>query len=452
MTLHAAVILAAGQGTRMKSQLPKVLHRICGREMVGLVVDTAQRANLGPIVIVVPDRPAIIRDALGDSVIYAEQSQPLGTGHALLQARSALNGADNVVVLAGDVPLIQHDTLCKMLELHTQKQACVTLLTSTLTNPDGLGRIVRTASGEINAIVEESEADENILALSEINAGIYCFRTSWLWDALSSLGPSPKGEIFLTDLVSLAVNQGLLVECVRSQDAHETLGVNNRVQLAQAESVLRRRIREHWMMQGVTLIDPDSVYIDANVELGQDTVVLPNTHIINGSRIGKGCEIGPNSIVAESVIADNCRVTASVVEGAVLEDGVDIGPFSHMRPGAVLKKNVHIGNYVEVKNSTVGEDTKSGHFSYIGDATVGANTNIGAGTVTCNWDGEHHHRTTIGENVFIGCDTMLVAPVEIGDGSKTGAGAVVNKNVPPNTTVVGVPAKELKKKNGNQNN
>lgn len=436
----------------MKSQLPKVLHRICGREMVGLVVDTAQRANLGPIVIVVPDRPAIIRDALGDSVTYAEQSQPLGTGHALLQARSTLNDADNVVVLAGDVPLIQHDTLCKMLELHTQKQAYVTLLTSTLTNPDGLGRIVRTASGEINAIVEESEADENILALSEINAGIYCFRTSWLWDALSSLGPSLKGEIFLTDLVSLAVNQGLLVECVRSQDAHETLGVNNRVQLAQAESVLRRRIREHWMMQGVTLIDPDSVYIDANVELGQDTVVLPNTHITNGSRIGKGCEIGPNSIVAESVIADNCRVTASVVEGAVLEDGVDIGPFSHMRPGAVLKKNVHIGNYVEVKNSTVGEDTKSGHFSYIGDATVGANTNIGAGTVTCNWDGEHHHRTTIGENVFIGCDTMLVAPVEIGDGSKTGAGAVVNKNVPPNTTVVGVPAKELKKKNGNQNN
>lgn len=446
MTTHAAAILAAGKGTRMKSQTPKVLHRICGMEMVSLVIDNASATNLSPVAVVVPQDSRLIRETLGSKVIYAEQSEPLGSGHALLQARTALRDADNIVVVYGDMPLIHPETISEMVRLHDDKEACITLLTSTLAKPDGFGRVLRSSSGSITRIVEESEADESTLAIAEVNCGVYCFRATWLWENLASLPPSPRGEIFLTDLIDRAVQQGLSVESVLSHDADETIGINNRVQLAEAEAVLRQRIRVRWMLNGVTMPDPASVYIGASVELGEDTTVLPNTHIIGRSRIGANCEIGPNSIVEDSTIGNSCKIKASFIEGSTLGEGVDVGPFSHIRPGTHLESDVHIGNFAEVKNSHLGPGTKSGHFSYIGDAQLGANVNIGAGTVTCNFDGDDKNQTTIGDDAFIGSDTMLVAPIDIGARASTGAGSVVTKDVPPDMVAIGMPARTLPKK------
>jgi bifunctional UDP-N-acetylglucosamine pyrophosphorylase/glucosamine-1-phosphate N-acetyltransferase len=319
-------------------------------------------------------------------------------------------------------------------------------LTSTLAKPDGFGRVLRSSSGSITGIIEESEADESMLAITEVNCGVYCFRATWLWENLASLPPSPRGEIFLTDLIARAVQQGLPVESVLSHDADETIGINNRVQLAEAEAVLRQRIRARWMLNGVTMSDPASVYIGASAELGEDTTVLPNTHIIGRSRIGANCEIGPNSIIEDSTIGNSCKIIASFIEGSTLGEGVDVGPFSHIRPGTHLESDVHIGNFAEVKNSHLGPGTKSGHFSYIGDAKLGANVNIGAGTVTCNFDGDGKNQTTIGDDAFIGSDTMLVAPVEIGARASTGAGSVVTRDVPPDMVAIGMPARTLPKK------
>ncbi len=446
MTTHAAAILAAGKGTRMRSQTPKVLHRICGMEMVSLVINTAKATNLSPVAVVVPQDSRLIRETLGSKVIYAEQSEPLGSGHALLQARTALRDADNIVVVYGDMPLIQPETIGEMVMLHDEKEACITLLTSTLVNPDDFGRVLRSSSGSITGIVEMSEADEPTLAITEVNCGVYCFRAAWLWENLASLPPSPRGEIFLTDLIARAVQQGMLVESVLSHDANEIIGINNRVQLAEAEAVLRQRIRARWMLNGVTMPDPASVYIGASAELGEDTTVLPNTHIIGRSHIGANCEIGPNSIVEDSTIGNSCKIIASFVEGSTLSEGVDVGPFSHIRPGTHLESDVHIGNFAEVKNSHLGPGTKSGHFSYIGDAQLGANVNIGAGTVTCNFDGDDKNQTTIGDDAFIGSDTMLVAPVDIGARASTGAGSVVTRDVPPDMVAIGMPARTLPKK------
>ena len=441
MTTHAAVVLAAGDGARMKSNTPKVLHRICGEPMVSLAVASARGAGLDRIVVVVPQDSQPIMDVLGAGVQYAHQTAPLGTGHALLQSRPGLEDVANVVVLLGDVPLVRPPTLSKLVRLHNEREACITILTATGANADGLGRVVRSRSGSIVAIVEESEADESILTLTESNSGVYCFQSHWLWDNLPGISPSANGEVFLTDLVAEASAQGMPIESVEAEDVDETLGVNTRVHLAQAEAVMRQRIRTRCMLEGVTIPDPPSVFIDADVELGQDSTVLPNTHITGRTQIGLGCEIGPNSIVSDCAIGNDSKVLSSVVEGSVLEDEVAVGPFSHIRPGSRLEKGVRVGNYAEVKNSRLGRGTKTGHFSFIGDADVGANVNIGAGTVTCNYDGEKKNPTTIGDDAFIGCDSMLVAPINIGQGSVTGAGSVITKDVPPGALVKGVPAR-----------
>ena len=430
----------------MKSQVPKVLHRICGRELVGLVVDSAKQAGLDSIVVVVPPDSQSITDSLGNGVTYAVQSEPLGSGHALLQARPILADVEHVLVLSGDVPLIHHETMSNLVRLHVESEAGITLLTSTPSNPDGLGRVVRSSTGDITAIVEEADADEAILEIAEVNSGAYCFRAAWLMENLGNLSPSSRGEIFLTDIFAVACEQGVKIESMQSQDPHETLGVNTRVQLAEAEAVLRRRVLQRWMLHGVTMPDPASVYIDVTANLGQDTVVLPNTHITGGSRIGVRCQIGPNSIVRDSTVGDGSTINSSVVECAILDSGVDVGPFSHIRPGSHLESGVHIGNFAEVKNSRLGAGTKSGHFSYIGDADLGANVNVGAGTVTCNYDGDEKHRTIIGADAFIGSDSMLVAPINIGARASTGAGSVVTKDVPPDSIALGAPARVLPKK------
>ena len=332
--------------------------------------------------------------------------------------------------------------VARLMQRHAQMEACVTIITSQRSNPDGMGRILRDDSGGITAIIEERHADSDTLAIREVNSGFYCFRAPWLWENLQKLAPAPNGELLLTDLIQAAAVQGQSVESITSDDPHETMGVNNRVQLAEAETIMSQRIRERWMLGGVTIPDASSVYIDCDAEIGQDTIVLPNTHITGQTVIGSSCKIGPNAIIDNSTIGDECTITSSVVRDSSLESNVDVGPFSHIRGGAHIESGVHIGTSAEVKNSRLGRGTKRGHFSYMGDATLGANVNIGAGAITCNFDGREKHETVVGNDAFIGSDTMLVAPVRIGDGAATGAGAVVTKDVPANTLVVGVPARE----------
>ncbi len=445
MTAYAGVVLAAGRGTRMKSSIPKVLHRICGREMVRLTVDCVADAGLSPIVVVTPPSGDAIRAVLGNNVVYVEQDEPLGSGHALLQARSVVGPDSGLFVINGDVPLVTPGSVRSLVAAHRQRGAAIAILTATVSKPDGLGRVLRSDEGAVTAVVEEWEADDAALSVSEINVGAYCFSTQWLWESLSGLPASSNGEVPLTGLVELAVTQGRTVETVPA-DAGEAMGVNTRVHLAEAEAVLRQRIREHWMLRGVSMPDPSVVYVDGDAEIGEDTTIHPNTHIRGRSRIGRDCEIGPNSVVDDSMVGDGCRVVSSVIEASTIEDRVEIGPFSRVRDGSRLMDGVYLGNYAEVKSSLLDRGTKVSHFSYVGDARVGSNVNIGAGTVTCNYDGVEKSRTVIGDDAFIGSDSMLVAPVNIGARAATGAGSVVTRDVPPNHQAVGVPARVRRKR------
>lgn len=428
-------------GTRMKSSTPKSLHRVCGIEMLLHVIDAIRDIGIGRIAVVVPRDSGPFRSALGDSVLYATQTEPLGTGHALLQARSVLNDANNILVLYGDTPLILSTTIDRLAQRHSSTGAHATVITSHSAEPQGMGRVVRNEDGEITAIIEERDADADTLAISEVNSGFYCFRAPWVWQNLERLTPAPNGELLLTDLIRAATSNGLKVSSITSDDPVESMGVNNRIQLTQAEAVMRQRILEHWMLNGVTVPDISSVYIDRAAALGQDTTVLPNTHILGQTTVGAGCTIGPNAIIENSTIGDECEVISSVIRDSTLDSSVDVGPFSHIRGGSHIGSGVHIGTSAEVKNSRLGRGTKMGHFSYMGDATLGTDVNIGAGAITCNFDGVSKHETVIGKDAFIGSDTMLVAPVFIGEGAATGAGAVVTKDVPAGSTVMGVPAR-----------
>ena len=446
MSTKAAVILAAGKGVRMRSGLSKVLHKICGKELARHVVDSAKAAGYDRIVVIVsPSNEAPVRELLGDSVEYAVQAEMLGTGHAAFQARDLLRNVETVAVLNGDVPLVRPETLRSLLEHHESMGSCATLLTAH-GDTSGLGRVVRDSSGAITEIVEDRDADEQVKAIGEVNVGSYCFNGSWLWEALDAVEPSDSGEYYLPAVIGMAVEQGEPPESIEVDDPAEALGINDRVQLSEAETHLRERIRLHWMRNGVTMPDSGTVYIDADVSLGQDTTVLPNTHITGATSVAERCVIGPNSIVDGAQIGSECRVWSSVVEGSELEAGVRVGPYTHVRPGSRIAEGVVLGNFAEVNRSTVGRNSKAAHFSYLGDAEVGEDVNIGAGTVTVNYDGESKQPTRIGDGAFIGCDTMLVAPVQVGDGAQTAAGAVVTKDVPPDAMAVGVPAR-VKSKN-----
>ena len=339
------------------------------------------------------------------------------------------------------MPLLTVETLRRIVERQQQNPGPITMLTFVADDPRGFGRVIRDESGAVIKIVEEAVATPEQLAVRELNTAAYCFDAAWLWSHVGQIPLSlPKEEYYLTDLVEMAVAEGLRVEAVITPDATETLGINTRVHLAEAERVLRQRINERWMLAGVTLVDPATVYIEPGVTIGRDTVVWPNTHLRGQTTIGEHCHIGPNTIVVDCHIGDRCRALASVLESAVMEDEADIGPFGHLRKGARLCKGAHMGNFGEMKNSILGPGAKMGHFSYLGDTEVGAGANIGAGTITCNYDGERKHKTVIEEGAFIGSDTMLVAPVRVGKRAKTGAGAVVTHDVPDDALAYGVPA------------
>jgi bifunctional UDP-N-acetylglucosamine pyrophosphorylase/glucosamine-1-phosphate N-acetyltransferase len=443
MSKIAAVILAAGQGTRMKSSRPKVLHPVGGRPMVLWSVDKARASGAEEVVLVVGEGAEAVKETAGDEVRYVFQEEQLGTGHAALQAREALAGkADTVFVLYGDMPTLRTETLQRLIQRHEERKPAVTMLSVTSEDSMGFGRVVRDEAGNVRAIVEEAVAGPEILAIEELNCGVYCFDAPWLWERLPDVPVTqPKGEYYLTDMIGLAVEDGRTVEAVTIRDVEEVQGINTRVHLARAEGILRERINEEIMLSGVTLIDPATTYIEAGVRVGRDTVIYPNTHLQGETVIGEECVIGPNTIVRDTRVGDRCEITASVLEEAVLEDDVDIGPFGHLRPGAHLGQGVHMGNFGEVKNSYLAPGTKMGHFSYLGDAELGEDVNVGAGTITCNYDGQRKHPTVIEERVFIGSGAMLVAPVRVGKGAKIGAGAVVTRDVPEESLAYGVPAR-----------
>jgi bifunctional UDP-N-acetylglucosamine pyrophosphorylase/glucosamine-1-phosphate N-acetyltransferase len=442
----AVVILAAGQGTRMKSSRPKVLHRLGGQPLVEYALAAAQSLTDQRPVLVIGHGADAVRAALGERVTYVTQAEQLGTGHAVQQAAPLLKGrSDYVVVTYSDMPLIRVESLHALAETQARNPGPLTMLTVISEGLRDFGRVVRSPDGPVHAIVEETQATPEQKRIAELNAGAYCFKADWLWDALPRLPLSPKGEYYLTDLVHLAVADGGRVEAVTIADETEVIGINTRAQLAEAEAALRQRVNERWMAEGVTLIDPATTYIEPSAQLGRDTVVMPNTHIQGRSLIGEDCVIGPNTILRDTTIGDRCQVECSVLEGAFLADEVTMGPFARLRPGARLERGVRMGNFGEVKNSTLGPGTHMGHFSYVGDATIGEHVNIGAGTITCNYDGVKKSRTVIEDHAFIGSDTMLVAPVTVGAHARTGAGAVVTKDVPPDSLAVGMPARVIRR-------
>jgi len=442
-----AVLLAAGQGTRMKSNLPKVLHPVAGKPMIWHALQAISQSTTEKPIVVVGHGAEEVTKYLGDSSQPVLQEPQLGTGHAVMQAESLLKGkTDLVVVCYSDMPLLRGETLQKLVETQKNNKGPISMLTVVADDPRGFGRVIRKADGTVDAVVEEYVASPEQLRVKELNVGGYCFDANWLWDALHRIPKnSKKGEYYLTDTVELASRDGLPVQATVMDDVEETIGVNTRVHLAEVEVAMHRRINQQHMLNGVTMIDPASTYIEIGVEIGKDTVIMPNTYLHGKTEIGEGNVIGPNSIIYDSKVGNHCKVLASVMESAVIEDHVDMGPFARLRKGAHLGSHVHMGNFGEVKDSHLSDGVKMGHFSYIGNAQIGANTNIGAGTITCNYDGEKKHATEIGEDVFIGSDTMLVAPLTIGAGARTGAGSVVTKNVAEDTLVVGVPARAIKK-------
>lgn len=447
-----AVILAAGKGTRMKSALHKVLHPLRGKTIIQHGLDIANASGLltrKPVVVIGHDAEAV-RGAIGQQAVCVLQEQQLGTGHALMMAQDEaelLGGQSQVICMYGDMPLLRPETIRKVIDARTRYGAAIAMLTVTVDNPRGFGRVLRNPSGQITAIIEEVDCTPEQLRSRELNVGVYCFDGEWLWNALSRIKPNPrKAEYFLTDTVELANKDGRPVVGVATDDIDETIGINTRVDLADADAAMRKRINRAHMLNGVTITDPSAVYIDADVSIGRDSVILPNTHILRGTKIGDGCVIGPNSLLDAATIGDRCEIRQSVIRESQVDEDSDVGPWSHLRNGAHVLAGGHIGNFGEVKNSTLGRGVKQGHFSYLGDATLGENVNIGAGAITCNFNGKTKNPTRIGDGAFIGSDTLLVAPVRVGDGARTGAGSVVTRDVPAGETHVGAPAKKLERK------
>lgn len=439
------LILAAGKGTRMKSDLPKVLHRVNGVPMVKKIIEVLNKLNPQENILILGHEKEMILDTLGD-VQYVVQEEQLGTGHAIMMAEEKLKNYDgDIMVVCGDTPLLTAETLQKMHEKHRISGAATTILTSVVENPYGYGRIVK-KNDLVKAIVEEKEAGEEEKKIREINAGVYCFDSKKLFEALGKIEKHvEKNEYYLTDVIGVHVKEDEKVETYILENNEEVLGVNSKVQLAEAEKVLRNRKNIELMENGVVLIDPQNVYIEDSVEIGADTVIYPGALLQGETVVGKNCEITGNTRILDSKIGNNVIIQSSVIKESVLESGVTIGPFAHVRPKTHLKENVHLGNFVEVKKSVLEPGVKAGHLTYLGDAEIGENTNIGAGTITCNYDGKNKHKTKVGRDVFIGSDSMLVAPLEIGDRALTGAGSVITKNIPSNALGVSRSKQMIKK-------
>ncbi|MHC5251719.1 bifunctional UDP-N-acetylglucosamine diphosphorylase/glucosamine-1-phosphate N-acetyltransferase GlmU [Listeria kieliensis] len=439
MTKQYAVVLAAGQGTRMKSKLYKVLHPVCGKPMVEHVVDQIRRLNVDKIVTIVGHGAEDVRTHLEGKSEFVKQEEQLGTAHAVLQAEELLANLDGTtIVVCGDTPLIESDTIGALVKYHSEKRAKATILTTTLDNPTGYGRIIRDDLGIVEKIVEQKDATEKEQRVQEINTGTYCFDNRALFNALSKVSnDNAQGEYYLPDVIKILKDEDEVVAAYRMANFEESLGVNDRVALAEAARLMRHRINERHMRNGVTLIDPASTYIDVDVEIGQDTVIEANVTLRGKTKVGCDCVISNGSVFDNAEIGDRVHVRSSEIEDSKVEDDVTIGPFAHLRPGSEIKTGVKIGNYVETKKAVIGEGTKLPHFIYMGDAEVGKNVNVGCGTISVNYDGFNKFKTKIGDNVFVGCNSNLVAPVEIADNTYIAAGSTITDDVPEDALAIG---------------
>jgi bifunctional UDP-N-acetylglucosamine pyrophosphorylase/glucosamine-1-phosphate N-acetyltransferase len=421
----------------MKSALPKPLHPLCGLPLTRHVIRVCREVGIERIVVVIGHEADKVRQGLGSDVEYAVQEQQLGTGHAAMCARSVLadfNG--NLLVLAGDVPLLRAETLRSLMDALDTKCSAA-MLTATLDDPTGYGRVIRKEDGSVSRIVEQRDATPEEAAIKEWNPSIYCFRSEQLFDRLARVkADNAQGEQYLTDVIGLATADGDRIAAVPVADAREVLGVNTRVELAEVAAIMRARILRDLMLSGVTVVDPRSTYVDVTVTVGRDTTLEPQTHLVGDCTVGEGCVIGPMTVLQDVTVGDRSAVVQSRVCGSVIGSDVRVGPFANVRPGSRIHDGARIGDFVEIKNAEIGEGVAASHLSYIGDADVGAHTNIGAGTITCNYDGYHKHRTVIGERAFIGSHSTLVAPVEVGAGAMTAAGSVITDDVPPDALAI----------------
>ena len=447
MTGTVAVVLAAGLGTRMKSAQPKVLHELCGRPMLAYVLDAWASTDQGaagpnPIIVYSPTVIALVH-AFADRAEFALQDEPRGTGDALAAALAVLpDDATEILVLSGDVPLVTGADLDAVLDARREDDAAIALASVFAAEPAELGRVVRGEFGTVEGIVEAKDATPEDLAGNEVNAGIYAFDAAWLRRRIGALTPSATtGELYLTDLVRLAREDGRIVSAVAFEDDGRFEGINDRAQLAAAEWSMRVRLNEAHMRAGVTMRDPSTVYLDWTVDLASDVTLEPNVVLRGATSVGEGSIIGSGSQLIDATIGRDARIWASVIESSVVEDEASVGPLSHLRAGTVVGRGAQVGNFAELKNTHLGPDSKQHHVSYLGDAEICERVNIGAGAITANFDGTRKHPTTIGDGAFIGVDTMLIAPIEIGEGARTGAGAVVTRDVPPGKLAVGVPAR-----------
>lgn len=442
----AGIILAAGKGTRMKSDKPKCLHEVCGEPMAGLVARAMRQGGVERIVVVVGHGGQDLVEALGDRYEYAWQRQQMGTGHAAMMASELLSGhAQTVVVSAGDTPLLSELVIRDLIDAHCRSGAKATVATAKLPDPSGYGRIVRRENGSFAKIVEQRDASPTELAVDEVNSGLYAFNAVDLFRLLPTLATdNDQGEYYLTDVLAKLAAEGANVVAHVFDDPTFLLGVNDRWQLAEAEGLLRKRILKGHALNGVTIVDPASTYVGVDVEIGVDTVLEPQTILVGKTTVGSRCRIGPCTKLKHCAIGDDCNIYFSHLAEATLEPSVKVGPYANIRPGTVLGERVKIGNFVEVKNARMGAGAAANHLAYIGDAEVGAKTNIGAGTITCNYDGFNKHRTTIGEGVFIGSNSTLVAPVSIADGAFVAAGSTITRDVPGDALAFGRARQEVK--------
>jgi len=438
MTNRYAVILAAGQGTRMKSKLYKVLHKVCGKPMIQHIMDQLSALDFAKRVTIVGHGAEMVKAQLGDASEYALQEEQLGTGHAVLQAAGLLGNLEGTtVVLCGDTPLITTKTIERLLEHHEQSQSAATVLTACADIPKGYGRIIRSPKGLLERIVEEKDATLEERAITEINSGIYCFDNQKVFSALKKVTiDNVQGEYYLPDVLEILRAQGDTIAAFQADIFEETLGVNDRIALSQAEEIMRRRINAHHMREGVTLIDPERTYISPDVVIGMDTVIYPGCTLSGGTVIGSGCEIGPNTQIGESEIGNNTNIHQSIVNNSQIGQEVNIGPFAHIRPASMIGDRSKVGNFVEIKKSTLGEGSKASHLSYVGDAEIGKNVNLGCGSITVNYDGTHKFLTKIEDGAFIGCNVNLIAPVSVGKDAFVAAGSTITDDVEANALAV----------------
>lgn len=438
MSNRYAVILAAGQGTRMKSRLYKVLHTVCGKPMVQHVVDQVSSVGVDETVVVVGHGAESVKEVVGPEVEYVLQAEQLGTGHAVMQAEDLLMGKiGTTIVVCGDTPLITNETMEDLINFHENEQAKVTILTAVADDPTGYGRIVRDENGNVERIVEHKDASQFERSITEINTGTYCFDNAALFAALKQVGnDNVQGEYYLPDVIEILKAENKLIKAYQTTNFEETIGVNDRVALSNAQKIMQERINNMHMRNGVTLIDPLNTYIDSEVVIGSDTIIYPGTMLSGKTTIGYGCHIGPQTEITNSLVGNQTMIKQSCVSDSEIGNGVNIGPFAHIRPLSKIGDSVKIGNFVEVKKATLGKGSKASHLSYIGDAQIGSNVNLGCGSITVNYDGENKHLTKVEDGAFIGCNANLIAPVTVGKGAYVAAGSTVTEDVPGDSLAI----------------